>query len=182
MIEKVILHAIIGIAISTVLALLVKATRKSVEPDANGKFILRMNKLYGIVGMLSMVFGILFLTFFPLTPEFNSGELFLTLVLMLLIFWGTGIPCLMYYQNHRVIFNEDSIMVSNYYGKIKEINWSNITDIKFKPFLGVLVLSTTDAQVKVHQHLVGLSKFIEYIENKTKWTRKELKIQIGKIK
>lgn len=32
----------------------------------------------------------------------------------------------------------------------------------------------------INQHLVGLSKLVEHIENKTKWPRKDLKIPIGK--
>ena len=178
MAEKAILYAIIGIAVSTALAFLTKATGKPVETDESGKFNLRMNKLYGIMGIAGLVFGLSFLIFLPLTSPNDSG-IWIAIILMLLISWGTGIPCLMYYRNHKVSFSDNSIIATNVYGKMKEIKWSDISDIRFKALSGLLVLTTTNEQIKVHQHLVGLSKFVEYIEKKTKWTRKELKVPIG---
>ncbi len=180
MTEKIILYAIIGIAVSTALAFLTKSTGKSIATDESGKFNIKMNKFYGIMGIISLVFGLLFLIFLPLTTEPNDSGIWFIVILMLLIFWGAGIPCLMYYKNHRVSFDDNLIVVTNVYGKVKEIKWSDILNIKFKVFSGLLVLTTKNEIIKVHQHLVGLSKFIEVIENKTKWTRKELKIPIGK--
>lgn len=180
MTEKVILYAIIGIAVSTGLAFLSNAKGKSVAIDESGQFNLRMSKLYGIIGVIGLVFGLLFLIFLPLTTEPNDSGIWFIVILMLLIFWGAGIPCLMYYRNHRVSFDDNSIVATNVYGKVKEIKWSDILNIKFKVLSGLLVLTTKNEIIKVHQHLVGLSKFIELIENKTKWTRKELKIPIGK--
>ena len=180
MTEKVILYAIIGIAVSTSLAFLTKSTGKPIATDESGRFNIRMNKLYGIMGIIGLVFGLLFLIFLPLTTEPNDSGIWFIVILMLLIFWGAGIPCLMYYRNHRVSFDDNSIVATNVYGKVKEIKWSDILNIKFKVLSGLLVLTTKNEIIKVHQHLVGLSKFIELIENKTKWTRKELKIPIGK--
>lgn len=180
MTEKIILYAIIGIAVSIALAFLTKATGKSVNIDESGQFNLRMNKLYGIMGIIGLVFGLLFLIFLPLTTEPNDSGIWMAVILMLLIFWGTGIPCLMYYRNHRVTFDDNSIVTTSVYGKIREIKWTDIEDIRFKAMSGLLVLTTKDQKVKVHQHLVGLSKFIEFVENKTKWTHKELKVPIGK--
>ncbi len=180
MTEKIILYVIIGIAVSTALAFLTKATGKSVDIDQSGQFNLRMNKLYGIMGIIGLVFGLIFLIFIPLTAEPNESGIWMVVILMLLIFWGTGIPCLMYYQNHRVSFDDNSIVATSVYGKIREIKWTDIEDIKFKAMSGLLVLTTKDEKVKVHQHLIGLSKFIEFVEKKTKWTHKELKVPLGK--
>lgn len=180
MTEKIILYAIIGIAVSTALSFITKATGKSVDIVESGQFNLRMNKLYGIMGIIGLVFGLLFLIFLPLTTEPNDSGIWLAVILMLLIFWGTGIPCLMYYRNHRVTFDDNSIVATSLYGKIKEIKWTDIEDIRFKSMSGLLILTTKDDKLKVHQHLVGLSKLIEFVENKTKWTRKELKVPIGK--
>jgi hypothetical protein len=180
MTEKIILYTIIGIVVSTALAFLTKATGKAVASDESGYFNLRMNKLYGIMGIIGFLFGLLFLIFLPLTAGVNDSGVWIGVILMLLIFWGAGIPCLMYYRNHRVTFGDNSIIATNVYGKVKEIKWSDISGIKFKPLSGLLVLTTQNEHIKVHQHLVGLPRFVEFIENKTKWTRKELKIPIGK--
>jgi hypothetical protein len=180
MTEKIVLYSIIGIAVSTALAFLTKATGKSIEIDESRKFNLRMNKLYGFMGIIGLFFGLLFLIFIPLTTESNNGGIYFAVILMLLIFWGTGIPCLLYYRNHRVTFDENTIIATSVYGKIREIKWTDIEDIRFKAMSGLLILTTKDDKLKIHQHLVGLSKFIEFLENKTKWTRKELKVPIEK--
>jgi uncharacterized membrane protein len=180
MTDKIILYAVIGIVVSTVFAFLTKGTSKSVAIDQNGHYNLRMNKLYGIMGVIGLVFGLLFLIFLPLTVGIYDRDVWVGVILMLLIFWGTGIPCLMYYRNHRITFNENSVSVVNVYGKVNEIKWSSVLDIKFKALSGLLVLSTKDEIVKVHQHLVGLSEFVELIEKKTKWTRKDLKVPLKK--
>jgi glucan phosphoethanolaminetransferase (alkaline phosphatase superfamily) len=180
MTEKIILYTIIGIAVSTALAFLSKATGTSIATDESGLYNLRMNKFYGMMGLVGLVFGLLFLIFLPLTAEQIDKGILTGIVLMLLIFWGTGIPCFMYYRNHKVSFDNNSIKTTNVYGKVKEIQWSDISDIRFNAFSGLLVLKTNNETIKVHQHLVGLLKFIEHIENKTKWTRKELKVPIGK--
>jgi hypothetical protein len=113
MTEKIILYAIIGIAVSTALAFLTKSTGKSVSIDESGQFNLRMNKLYGIMGVIGLVFGLLFLIFLPLTTESNDSGIWMAVILMLLIFWGTGIPCLMYYRNHRVTFDDNLIVATS---------------------------------------------------------------------
>lgn len=180
MTEKIILYAIVGIAVATALAFLTKSTGKTIEAKENGMFHLRVNRLYGIMGILGLVFGLLFLIFLPLTSEPNDNGVWGLVTLMLLMFWGSGIPCLMYYRNHSVTFNDTTIIATNVYGKTKQIKWTDISGIKFKPLSGLLVLTTQSEQVNVFQHLVGLSKFVEFIESKTKWTNKELKVPIEK--
>jgi amino acid transporter len=180
MIEKIILYTIITIVVSTAFAFLTKATGKSVETDESGKFNLRMNKLYGILGLIGLVFGLLFLIFVTLTAEPNDRGIWIGVILMFTIFWGTGIPCLMYYRNHKVTFSDNAIVATNVYGKMKEIKWNDISDIRFKALSGLLILTTQSEQIKVHRHLVGLSKFVEFIETKTKWTSEELKVPTGK--
>lgn len=179
MTEKIILYTIIGIAVSIAFAFLTKATAKSIAPNKNGLYNLSMNKLYGIMGFVGLIIGLLFLIFLPLTAEQNDSGILTIIILMLLIFWGTGIPCLLYYRNHNVTFDDKSIKTTNVFGKLKEIQWSDVLEIKFQALTGLLVLKTNNETIKVHQHLVGLSKFIEHIEDKTKWNRKELKIPIG---
>lgn len=173
MTEKFILYTLLGIAISAALAFLTKSTGKSVATNESGQFNLRMNKLYGILGVIGLLFGLLFLIFFPLTAGVNDSGVWIGVILMLLIFWGAGIPCLMYYRNHRVTFSENAITVTNMYGKSKEIKWSAISDIRFNAFSELLVMKSQSNQVKVHQHLVGLSKLIEFIENKMDRSRIE---------
>ena len=177
--ENIILYSLIGIAVSLALLFLTKSTDQNVSVDADGFYNLRMNKFYGIIGVVAILIGVLFGILMPLREERIDSGLIFGIVLMLVIFCGTGIPCLMYYRNHRVSFDNKSIKVINVYGNRKEIQWSDISDIKFRALSGLLVIYTSNESVKLHQHLVGLGKFMGVLETKTKWTREELRIPIG---
>ncbi len=179
MTKSIILYSIIAIAIFATIAFLTKGAGRTVAADNDGLYHLRMNKLYGIIGVVGLVFGLLFLIFLPLTAEKIDSSILTGMIIALLIFWGAGIPCLMIYRNHIVLFDDKLIKAKNVYGRTKEIEWKDIEEIKFKPFAGVLRLKTNKEKIKVHHHLVGLSKLVEYMESNTKWNRKELKIPIG---
>lgn len=163
------------------LAFLTKATGKPVSPDQSGKLTLKMNRLYGVVGLIGLLFGLTFLIVPPLTTDhYSTGEIYMAVIVLLLIFWGTGIPGLLYYLNHKVCFDEDAIIVTDLFGKEQEVQWNNIESIKFKFSTGLLILKTDDKKIKVHQHLVGLSQFIAFVERKTKWTNRELKVPMSR--
>lgn len=180
MTEEIFFYSIVGVAVSAAFAFLVKGTGKIVPKDEAGRFNLRMNKLYGIMGVVGLLVGFAFVVVLPLTVESIDNGMTLAIALMLLIFWGTGIPCFMYYKNHSVSFDNHSIRVTNVYGKTNEILWSDVSAIRFKALSGLLAISTGEKTVHVHQHLVGLTKFMEYIEDKTRWTRENLDVPVGK--
>lgn len=178
MAENTILYLIIGIVISFAFSFLTKYSSKKVAKNPSGRYNLKMNKLYGIVGVVSLILGFFCSVYLPLIE--NSSEVIIGIVLFLLIFWGLGIPSLMCYRNHSLSFDNKSIQVSNIYGKKKEIQWSDICTIKFNLFSGFLDLKTNKESIRVHQHLVGITHFADYIEKYTKWTCKELKLPIRK--
>lgn len=178
MTDKIIFYAIIGIAVTLTMVFLKNATGKEVKIAEDGCYKLRMNKLYGIIGVVCVLMGLIFLISLPfMVDEINAGIVGV-MTLVLAICWGSGIPCLLYYRNHRISFDDRSIHVTDVYGKSRTIEWSQITDANFSAFSGLLVLKTENEKVKVHQHLVGLSKFMKTLENKIQWTTKELKVPI----
>jgi len=93
-----------------------------------------------------------------------------------LIFGGLSAPLLMYYYNHELEFDEESIVVKNWKGKVDKIKWSEIENVKFSPMWGYLKLKTKSKKLNLYQHLVGLVEFVKLMEIKTKFTAKELKL------
>lgn len=158
--------------------LLGKGTDSNVQANVNGGYELRMNKLYLVVGLSGLIIGLILILTFPLLAEELSVELFLILGLILLVFWGTGLTCLLYFVNHKVRFNKDSVEVVDVYGRKKEILWSEISEASFNTFSGLLKFQSSKTTVKVHHHLVGLNTLIGVMENQTKWDRKSLKIPV----
>ncbi len=179
MIEKIITYGLITFVVTLSLTYLTKLTGKKVTADLNGKIELRMNKLYVIVGLISMIMGIGFALVFAFIGEFDRGSI-IGLVIMLVFGLGLGLPCLIYYQNHRILFDNQSIQATDGLNKTEKIKWDDIKSIRFNHFSGKLTIKDTSKIIKLHQHLVGLSTFMKMLEERTKWTAEELKIPIEK--
>ena len=173
--EKVIMYGLIGLAVSLAMNYMNKGASQEIEKSTNGEIELRMNKLYQILGYLSIGFAssLVIAALF-----YQEQEMYIVGIAMLLLFGGLGIPCLMYYQNHKLRFDDEKITVQNWRKKIKEIAWREIDDIRFNPFSGYLEIRGLDKKMAIHQHLVGLKKFTDKMEEKTKWRTSELKLPI----
>jgi hypothetical protein len=95
---------------------------------------------------------------------------------MLGIFGGLGVKLILLYLNHYLLFDDQFIQVRNAKGVVTSIDWDKLQTASFNSFSGYFVLSTkTGSKLKVHQHLVGLNKFIELLEVKKGWTYSDLK-------
>jgi ABC-type Fe3+-siderophore transport system permease subunit len=169
-------HLAIGLAVLVALIYLNRATRKKITPDAAGRLYLRMNNLYSLAGVTGLLIGLglTISTFFRDEPF--TWETMVLIGLILGIFWGAGIPCLLYYKNHRVIFDDTTITVVNVFGGSKTVAWHEITAARFKPLTGMITIYSPATTVKVHQHLIGLSHLVNKLTEKKGWTAQQLGI------
>jgi len=178
--ENLLLYGLIGIAVAVALAFLNKAASNQTTLNEFGWYELRMNRLYQIVGVLVGIMGLSFL--YLLIGERDSAA-FITIVILSLGFAYLGLYCWLWYRNHRVKFNEETIKASNAFGKSNSIKWSEISKISYNSFSGLIsVMDQQGAAVKIHQHLVGLNTFVEFMEQRTKWNAKDLKLPPTKPK
>lgn len=173
--EKVITYGLIGLAVNLAMRYMSKGASQEIDKDMNGDIELRMNKLYQIVGFVSIGFALIFVI---AALYYQEKEMYMIGTAMLLLFGGLGLPCLMYYQNHKLKFNDTRIIAQNWKKKTGEITWTEIDDIKFNPFSGYLKIFGLNKKLIVHQHLVGLKAFTKKMEEKTKWKASELKLPI----
>ena len=170
--EKVLTYVLSGLAVSLVLNYMNKGASQGIASGLNGQIALRMNKLYQILGYVSIGIALIFVV---AALYYQEKGMYIIGILMLFLFGGLGILCLMYYQNHKVEFDDKKITVQNWRKKIEEITWDEINDIKFHPFSGYLRLRGLNKEMAIHQHLVGLKEFTNKMEEKTKWKTKELR-------
>lgn len=173
--EKVITYGLIGLAVSLAMNYMNKGASQEIAKNPSGEIELRMNKLYQILGYLSIGFASIFVI---AALYYQEKEMYIIGMSMLLLFGGLGIPCLMYYQNHKLKFDDEKIVAQNWRKKIEEITWREIDEIKFNPFSGYLKIRGLNKKMTIHQHLVGLKEFTNKMEEKTKWKAKELKFPI----
>jgi len=176
--ENFIVYTIIGVAVTTALAFLNKAASKQTTKKEHGRYELRMNRLYQVVGGLVGVMGLSFL--FLIVGEQDSTAL-ITILILSLGFAALGFVCLFWYVNHRLNFDEQTVSATNFYGKSNSVNWNEVVNITFNNFSGLITLTSNDGTtVKAHQHLVGLNNFVEVMEQQTKWTAKSLKLPLNR--
>ena len=173
-----IFYPIVSLAVATTLTYLNKATKKNVTANESGEFILRMHKLYKITGYIAIVIGLI-VTIGPIFSDKPGKEIYLLMFLMFLIFIGLGTLSVLYYENHYLLFDNSKIEVRNALGKTKTINWNDVQKAKFNPTSGLLTLSDSNGiKVRIHQHLVGLGKFITCLESRTHFTAAKLRLPI----
>src|SRR5690348_10675209 len=78
-------YAIVGMTVAATLSYLNKATGKHVDSNEKGEFLLKMNKLYKIVGYVSLVMGLI-VTIGPILTDKPDAAMFVMMFLMFLIF------------------------------------------------------------------------------------------------
>ena len=179
MTEKIFTYGLIIFAVSITMALLKKSANTQVKANKNGMHFLRMAKLYGILGWLFVVLGFVF-TALLLIFLYDEKNLVLLLIIELLMTFGLGVPCVLYYQNHWVQFDNNNIKVSNFFNKNQTLNWKDIAVTSFNPLTGYLTFKDLkENTLKIHMHLVGFVSLVKKMEEKTKWSAKDIRIPMS---
>lgn len=170
-----------GFTVAATLSYLNKATGKHVDSNENGEFLLRMNKLYNIVGYVGLGTGVI-VTVGPFLTDKPDFAMYVMIFLMFLIFIGLGLLSVLFYRNHYLRFDNSKIEVRSPFAKTRTIKWDEMKSASFNPGSGFLTLKDKNGQkIKVHQHIVGLGRFVSYLESKTDWTAKKLKLPVKPI-
>jgi hypothetical protein len=178
--EKFALYTIVGTMVTAALIYLNKVASRHTTKNKEGWYTLRMNRLYQIVGILVGIIGLSFL-FLGLSEQDTNA--LITVLILSLGFIALGFICFLWFLNHRLNFNEKTIIASSFNGKPTSLNWQEITNISFSSFSGLITLTGSNGEiVKAHQHLAGLNSFIELMERQTKWTAKSLNLPINRKK
>lgn len=175
------LYAIVGVTVTAALSYLNKATGKHIDSNENGEFLLRMNKLYNIVGYIGFVTGLI-VTIGPLLTDKPDFVTYLLVFLTFFILVGLGLLAVLFYRNHYLRFDNSKIEVRTPFAKTRTMEWAEIKKASFNPGSGFLTLIDEHGRkIKVHQHIVGLGRFVSYLESKTDWTAKKLKLPVEPI-
>jgi hypothetical protein len=163
------LNILIACLMLAALIFLNRATRKPVIANAAGRYHLRMNKLYSLAGILGTLTGLGLVLMIIFRGSADTTAIVL-LAVILTVFWGVGITCLMYYYNYQVTFDDTSITVTTAFRKTTTIRWEDITSASPNGLSNVITLMTAADKVRIHQHLVGLKHFTDKLEVKKGWT------------
>lgn len=173
MLEKIIFYSVISFVVTFAMSYLNKGASLKTESIKGEKVHLRMNKLYLIIGYVGVGIAIAFSIG---TMFFYEPGLEILCGLIWLIMGGTGTACLVYYRNHKVVFDEEQFVVSNWKGNNSTFRWNEISSVKFKPISGYLKVKDLSKGSNIHSHLIGLSMFIDKLDELTEFKRNNLKL------
>jgi hypothetical protein len=138
-------------------------------PRGSNRAELRMNKLYLACGIIGVVLGIAsFALLF--SEDFHGQRTFLGLLATMnaLMFLGMGMPCTMYYRNHRVILSDLDFIVIDVWGDLYTCGLGEVEKIEFKKWTGLFHLKTkSGARLKVHSHLIGVTGFLDVVRERS---------------
>ncbi|SDF55051.1 hypothetical protein [Chitinophaga filiformis] len=148
-------------------AVINRATKKRVEANWEGRYILRMQKAYSILGWVcGMIACTPIVVLFFEVPSDISGWIALGF-----LFFSMGFAaalCILYYRNHQVAFDKTYIEVTSPLRKVTTSTWDKVVRTKYSYNAGLLTLIDSDGQkLKINHHLIGLSTFVSMLESKT---------------
>lgn len=180
MIKDIISYGCVALVTGILLRYLNKATGKIVKPNGIDQYFLRMNKFYDIAGYIAMCLCLFFIIGSIIALDFELA-VFVMVFFIVLIFGGLGLLGVLLYRNHYLLFSSTKIEVRSVFGKTKITTWNKIKNVSFSQNSGLITITDEGQKLKVHQHLVGLSKFVAYIEDKTEWTAERLKLPVKRV-
>lgn len=149
--------------IKLLMKILDKGINQEITPTFDGKIILKMNKLYEVIGILSLIVSI-----FVIILGFISGSIFSSDFIYVLTFFLLlslpGILLILYSQNIMIEVNSEKILYIGITKKIKEIKWDELKTISFNSSSKEIILKSNNITIRLNLHLKGFGSLIKIIK------------------
>lgn len=162
-----------AMVVTLVMSLLFAASKKKAKEDPEGNLILKLPRLYPIIGLI-MIFGGLGLIIFALFYAQGNDIILASTACLIAMLTGLLLYAKGYISNIRV--TDQGIVETTIFAKEKEIRWNEIQSISFGAVSLELKIQSSDKKIKAHMHLVGFPEFIAELEEKTGKSKTEMGI------
>jgi hypothetical protein len=153
-----------------------KATSTAIPTEHDGNPILQLPKFFMVFGFLALFGGVCGALYSLFLSENQATNMLFPAIMFLLMFSLPGVICLQWYYNYWTKFDNDTIEVSDWLGRITTIKWKDIESANFNAMTLLLLLKTPETTVKVYQLVKGFPMFVGTMEELTEFKAKELKI------
>lgn len=150
----------------------VKSNQKR-RKEITGRFVLKANLTYKIVGFITTFIGILLANAVML--HWNE-EIAILGPVTTSIFLIAGILTLLFYYNYSIEFDNKRIIATNLKNSMKSMLWSEVDTITYSRGLRFLFVKSSSEKIVITQDSVGFISFIEMMETTTEYTAEQLKI------
>lgn len=162
-----------AIVVSLVMVLLFKASKKKPKIDKEGNFILKLPKLYSILGLFTIAIGV---ALFIYDIFFANAEDKMTIFIIGLSLILIGLPLFAKGSISHIKLTNSAIIETTMFGKTKEIKWEEIKDVSFGKVSLELKIKSSDKSIKAHMHLIGFENLVLLLEEKVGKNRQEFGI------
>lgn len=140
------------------------STNKPVIADPQGRYHIKMHKLYRILGIAGFAVAAVFL-FAPLIVKDDDLFFYVLTFGVAAMFGGLSLLSFCCYRNHYVRFDDKIVEVAGVFGGRKTFYWNQVKKISFNKNSGFLQVSSFDGEkIKIHQHLVGFPTFVSFLQ------------------
>ena len=139
----------------------------------NNKLIFVLPKVFGVVGWICFIPGLLILLFGLI--DFNKENIG-TQIGLFGLFGGIGLILIVLRRVMRVVISNKGITKTSMIGTKKYIDWKDIRLVKYKKVAQELLIQSNDKKIRCNLYLVGFNDLIEIIEKKTKITKTDMNI------
>ncbi len=160
---------IIFILVSALMKYLMDSSKKQPTIKEDGLVVLKMNKAYGIIGYIGIVFSALIGIIASQGTVKSVKDLFIVLALVL-FFMLLSVPLVLVSKKMKVEVDEEKVKYYGVTGKTREIFWKEIKEVKFSKTMLELALNTDKTRIKLHMHLVGFPQFVNTMKAKVEYS------------
>ena len=132
---------------------------KKITYNNREMYLSRHSILYFVLGLIEIVISIfLSIKFFTVQPlEFISW--FAALLLILLFLFG-GIFLILMYRNHKLIFDNENIIIFDFFGNEWKSKWNEIISINTNKVSGFTkIVDCNNRKIRLHQLLTNYKHF-----------------------
>lgn len=181
MIDKIIFYAVINITVSIAIFYLYKGGEKNINLVKEDAHTLKMNKLFYYLGILLIIVGVstIIIPLFSLSFSENNNQI-IAMSIMGSLCILMGMVLIKIYKTHFLIFDDHTVSVVRYFGKITQGKLEDIETVKFNSLTGMITIRLkTGFILKFSQYLVGITNFIQHIETKNQLDLKKVKLKIN---
>jgi len=161
-VEIDIFQVVSALILSIVLALVFYTLNKASEaylPYSKETRHMRVHALYRAVGI-----GCLVVSAATLCASFIMFQDMKWLLALTALFALLGLPCWVFYINHRVFLEDTKITVTSFLGKTRSLLWSDVKRASFSQLSHNLCIEGKDTlKLHIHEHIVGFATISEYL-------------------
>jgi hypothetical protein len=171
--KEVIFYAVISAIIPLIFRSVMSIKKNSAGDPLKDGYLMKPNLFYFVLGTICLLL--------PLVP------IILTLIGIIDGFfpWGLIIPSFFFpfgylflkgYYTHRVFYNEEKVVVTNWFGQVKSMRWDEINSMTYSQLKGYFELKSIHSKLNVQPFMIGITIFIDKVKARENIDTSKLKM------